>query len=160
MLNEQSNERVLFSGYAKLPVGITAAEMYKVIGVIVVVDMKSGLIVKADCTLATELARQYIAQCLIGYNLSNGHEELQNILERQYQGSAKKAVATAMRIIMTNTAALKTGKAPKAVINLSEDNKITKMYKKIPSTKMLKGFFHITGLVSASACSKMKAGEG
>ena len=99
MLNEQSNERVLFSGYAKLPVGITAAEMYKVIGVIVVVDMKSGLIVKADCTLATELARQYIAQCLIGYNLSNGHEELQNILERQYQGSAKKAVATAMRII-------------------------------------------------------------
>ncbi len=62
---------------------------------------------------------------------------------------------------MTNTAALKTGKAPKAVTNLSEDNKITKMYKKkIPSTKMLKGFFHITGLVSASACSKMKAGEG
>ena len=102
MLNEQSNERVLFSGYAKLPVGITAAEMYKVIGVIVVVDMKSGLIVKADCTLATELARQYIAQCLIGYNLSNGHEELQNILERQYQGSAKKAVATAMRIIYAN----------------------------------------------------------
>ena len=61
---------------------------------------------------------------------------------------------------MTNTAALKTGKAPKAVTNLSEDNKITKMYKKIPSTKRLKGFFHITGLVSASACSKMKAGEG
>ena len=27
MLNEQSNERVLFSGYAKLPVGITAAEL-------------------------------------------------------------------------------------------------------------------------------------
>ncbi len=61
---------------------------------------------------------------------------------------------------MTNTAALKTGKAPKAVTNLSEDNKITKMYKKIPSTFLLKGFFHITGLVSASACSKMKAGEG
>lgn len=61
---------------------------------------------------------------------------------------------------MTNTAVLKTGKAPKAVTNLSEDNKIAKMYKKIPSTKMLKGFFHITGLVSASACSKMKAGEG
>ena len=111
MLNEQSNERVLFSGYAKLPVGITAAEMYKVIGVIVVVDMKSGLIVKADCTLATELARQYIAQCLIGYNLSNGHEELQNILERQYQGSAKKAVATAMRIIYDKYRIFKNGES-------------------------------------------------
>ena len=75
-----------FRGMQKLPVGITAAEMYKVIGVIVVVDMKSGLIVKADCTLATELARQYIAQCLIGYNLSNGHEDAAEYLERQYQG--------------------------------------------------------------------------
>lgn len=64
--------------------------MYKVIGVIVVVDMKSGMIVEADCTLATELARKYISQCLVGYNLANGHEELQNILEHQYQGSAKK----------------------------------------------------------------------
>lgn len=88
MLDEQSNEKVLFSGYAKLPVGITAAEMYKVIGVIVVVDMKSGVIVKADCTLATELARQYIAQCLEGYNLSNGPDDLQLILDRQYQGSS------------------------------------------------------------------------
>ena len=77
MLNEQSNERVLFSGYAKLPVGITAAEMYKV----------------------------------IGYNLSNGHEELQNILERQYQGSAKKAVATAMRIIYDKYRSFKNGES-------------------------------------------------
>lgn len=99
MLDEQSNEKVLFSGYAKLPVGITAAEMYKVIGVIVVVDMQSGIIVKADCTLATELARQYIAQCLEGYNLANGPDDLQLILDRQYQGSAKKAVSTAVRII-------------------------------------------------------------
>lgn len=65
MLNEQSNERVLFSGYAKLPVGITAAEMYKVIGVIVVVDMKSGLIVKADCTLATELHGNILRSALL-----------------------------------------------------------------------------------------------
>ena len=34
MINDPNSEKVLFSGYAKLPVGITAAEMYKVIGVI------------------------------------------------------------------------------------------------------------------------------
>lgn len=111
MLDEQSNEKVLFSGYAKLPVGITAAEMYKVIGVIVVVDMKSGVIVKADCTLATELARQYIAQCLEGYNLSNGPDDLQLILDRQYQGSAKKAVATAVRIIYDKYRSFKNGES-------------------------------------------------
>lgn len=111
MLSEQSNEQVLFSGYAKLPIGITAAEMYKVIGVIVVVDMQSGLIVKADCTLATELARQYITKCLIGYNLSNGYEDLQNILDKQYQGSAKKAVATAVRIIYDKYRSFKNGES-------------------------------------------------
>ena len=57
---------VLFSGYAKLPVGITASEMYKVIGVILVVRVETGEIVEADCTLATTVARQYVASTLLG----------------------------------------------------------------------------------------------
>ena len=44
MLNEKQHETVLFSGYAKVPVGITAAEVYKVIGLVVVVDVETGII--------------------------------------------------------------------------------------------------------------------
>lgn len=94
-----SKDLVLFSGYAKLPTGITASEMYKVIGIIVVVNMKTGIIMEADCTLATTLARRHVSDLMLDYDLNDGPENLQNILENNYQGSAKKAVTTAVRII-------------------------------------------------------------
>lgn len=97
--NSNAKEMVLFSGYAKLPIGITAAELYKVIGLVVVVDIETGIIAEADCTLATELARKHISAAIVGYNLTDGAEKLQKIMDRHYQGSAKKAVATAIRII-------------------------------------------------------------
>ncbi len=90
---------VLFSGYAKLPTGITASEMYKLIGIIVVVNIDTGEIVEADCTLATELARRHVSTAIVGYNLNRGAEPLQVILDKVYQGSAKKAVTTVVRII-------------------------------------------------------------
>ncbi len=90
---------VLFSGYAKLPVGITASEMYKVIGVILVVRVETGEIVEADCTLATTVARQYVASTLLGSTIKNGPESVLRIIDKQYQGSAKKAIMTSLRII-------------------------------------------------------------
>lgn len=109
MSTEKQQELVFFSGYAKLPVGITAAEMYKVIGLVVVVDMETGVIAEADCTLATELARRYVSKLFVGYNLSEGPEGMQTILDHKYQGSAKKAVATAFRIIYDKYRSFKTG---------------------------------------------------
>lgn len=94
-----TQDLVLFSGYAKLPTGITASEIYKVIGVIVVIDMNTGIIVDADCTLATQVARAHISRVIIGYDFSNGPELLQRKVEDMYQGSAKKAITTAIRII-------------------------------------------------------------
>ena len=43
-------KEILFSGYAKLPTGITASEVYRVIGVIVLIDVEQEIIVDADCT--------------------------------------------------------------------------------------------------------------
>ncbi|QJW49090.1 DUF3870 domain-containing protein [bacterium BFN5] len=90
---------VLFSGYAKLPTGITASELYKIIGVIVLVDMKTGEIVEADCTLATQLARKHVSSALVGHTLTNGPDHLSDLIDRIYQGNAKKAIITALRII-------------------------------------------------------------
>lgn len=109
MSTEKQSEKVFFSGYAKLPVGITAAEVYKVIGLVVVVDIETGIISEADCTLATKLARNYISQLMLGYNLSDGPEGFQSILEHKYQGSAKKAIATAFRIIYDKYRSFKAG---------------------------------------------------
>ncbi len=90
---------VLFSGYAKLPVGITASEMYKVIGVILVIRVETGEIVQADCTLATSVAREYVSCILLGHSMRNGPDSVLRIIDKRYQGSAKKAIMTSLRII-------------------------------------------------------------
>lgn len=98
-LTSQDDGLILFSGYAKLPLGITASELYKVIGVIVVIRMETGEIIEADCTLATNTARAFVSRTLVGQSLKNGPDQLLRIIDRLYQGSAKKAIMTSLRII-------------------------------------------------------------
>ena len=90
---------VLFSGYAKLPAGITASELYKTVAITVLVNVEIGLIIEADCTLATHLASKHISHAINGYNLNDGPEPLCQMIDRIYQGNAKKAITTAIRII-------------------------------------------------------------
>ena len=90
---------VLFSGYAKLPTGITASEMYRVIGIIVLIDMEEEKIIDADCTLATGLARRTVIGLLNGQSIKDGVGDIATKVDEVYQGSAKKAVITALRII-------------------------------------------------------------
>lgn len=96
---ERQGKRVLFSGYAKVPTGITASELYKVIGVVAVIDADSGEIVEADCTMATSLARRFVADALTGQSIQYGPEKAIAIIDQVYHGSAKKAIITALRII-------------------------------------------------------------
>lgn len=110
---QKSNEKlVLFSGYAKLPTGITASEMYKVIGIVVLIDVETGEIVEADCTLATSLARKHVSAALIGHSIKNGPDKVLRYIDVIYQGSAKKAVITAMRIIYDKYRSFKEGTIP------------------------------------------------
>lgn len=90
---------VLFSGYAKLPSGITASEFSKIIGICVLINVDTGVIVEADCTLATNLARNHVAGIITGYNFNDGPDALIRRVERLYQGNAKKAIITAIRIV-------------------------------------------------------------
>lgn len=92
-------DTVFFSGYAKLPAGITASEMYSVVGVIIVVDMHTAKIVEADCTLATQVGRDFVKKLLVGHAMSNCLNPLLREIDCRYQGSAKKAIVTALKII-------------------------------------------------------------
>lgn len=108
-MNKTNNNKVLFSGYAKLPTGITASEMYKVIGLVVVVNIDTGEILEADCTLATHVASKHVAMAIVGGSLQNGPEPLVNIIDQIYQGSAKKAIITSIRIICDKYRSYKDG---------------------------------------------------
>ena len=69
------------------------------IGVVVEIDMHTGRILQAECTLATKLASDFIAKMLVGYNMNDGLDELNAMIEKHYQASAKKAVLTAVRML-------------------------------------------------------------
>ncbi|HWR40385.1 MAG TPA: DUF3870 domain-containing protein [Patescibacteria group bacterium] len=114
-MGKQPGRRVLFSGYAKLPTGITASEMYKVIGLVVVVDEESGEILEADCTLATEVARRHVSGLIEGHSLNQSPEKLVRMVDLAYQGSAKKAIITAVRIIYDKYRSYKEGVVPSVV---------------------------------------------
>lgn len=90
---------VLFSGYARLPLGTASSEMYKVMALVVLVDMRTGVIVDADCTLSVPISERFVARALVGGNLRDEVEELISRIGQTYQGNAKKAIITALRIV-------------------------------------------------------------
>ncbi len=107
-----TERRVLFSGYAKLPTGITATELYRVIGLVILVDIVAEEIIEADCTLATQVARKHVSNTLAGQSLKNGPEPLVRLIDHVYQGSAKKAIITALRIACDKYRSFKEGALP------------------------------------------------
>lgn len=89
-------EKILITGYAKLPQGITATELYSIVGVSLLVERNSGIILDVDCTLVTQVARSFVKDIVIGKNL-NDLEPIEYLFEKNYLGSAKKALISAIR---------------------------------------------------------------
>ena len=92
---------VLLSGYAKLPTNITAEMVYEMLAVAVLFDRRSGIILEAEASMVTNIARKFIAELLVGYNLNDGPDELMEDFETYYHGNAKRALETAMRMIFS-----------------------------------------------------------
>lgn len=87
---------IFLTGYAKLPKGITATELYRVIAVGLIVDRKTGIILDADCSLVTRVAKEFFRELVVGKNL-NDYQELQAVFKEKYFGSAKKALISALK---------------------------------------------------------------
>jgi hypothetical protein len=87
---------VFVTGYAKLPQGITASELYTVICVGILVDKETGIILDAECSLVTSLAKRVFKELVVNKNL-NDIESIEAGFVKHYYGSAKKALISAMR---------------------------------------------------------------
>lgn len=87
---------ILITGYAKLPQGITAKELYSVIVIVLVVEKHTGRIIEADCSLATDLTKKFVKELLAGCSL-NDPEAVESRLKECYFGSARKAIISAVR---------------------------------------------------------------
>lgn len=87
---------IFISGYAKLPAGTTAAEMYKVVAVGLLIDKHTGRIIDADCSLITRVAKEFVSKHLVGKNLLK-LDEIEAVIQNHYFGSVKKALISSMR---------------------------------------------------------------
>ncbi len=84
-------DNIFITGYAKLPKGITASQLYGgevVIGVIV--NRYSGEIQDIECSFVTDTAKKYAKELLIRKNL-NDIEGIVSDIEDNYFGMAKKS---------------------------------------------------------------------
>ena len=98
---------VLFSGYARIPSNTTAQKFYEEMALVVTVDMNTGVIREAECTVVTELAKTFVRDLIVGYNMNNSIEPLTELVERHYQGHLRRALISSLRIIGTQYAEFK-----------------------------------------------------
>lgn len=93
---EMKTFEIFISGYAKLPSGTTAEELYKVVAVGIIADKYTGTIIDADCSLVTSVAREHVKKLLVGKDL-NDFPALEKSISEAYFGSAKKALITSVK---------------------------------------------------------------
>ncbi|ABW17996.1 DUF3870 domain-containing protein [Alkaliphilus oremlandii] len=87
---------IFISGYAKLPMGTTAEELYKVIAVGILVDKNTGEILDADCTLVTSVAKNLVNKLLVGKNILR-FEEIEKAINERYFGTVKKSLISSIK---------------------------------------------------------------
>ncbi|MDD9150805.1 MULTISPECIES: DUF3870 domain-containing protein [unclassified Sporolactobacillus] len=87
----------LIAGHARLPQGMAARNVYDSLTVTLELDRKHGVIIDADCTLATEHAGRFLQQLLRGYCLKDGIDGLLDQVQILYRGKACQAVQAALK---------------------------------------------------------------
>lgn len=88
---------VFIAGHARLPSGMAAKSIYETLTITAEIDKKYGVIVSADCTLATEHGRDYIQRLLKGYSLQEGIELPVREVKQNYLGKAGNALISALK---------------------------------------------------------------
>ncbi|MDF2568667.1 MAG: hypothetical protein K0R55_271 [Sporomusa sp.] len=104
-------ETAIFSGHAQLPTGTASSEVYKVMALVVVVDLEKGTILEAECTLSTSLSSRFVRQLLVGKSLQSDLSEIVDLVNTRYQGTAKKTIIHALGIISDKYLAIVSGRS-------------------------------------------------
>lgn len=92
---------MFIAGHGKLPAGSAAKAVYEMLAVTVEVDKKFGVILDADCTLATDLGRQMVRQLLRGYSLREDMDLIRKSVTDSYFGKVKSALLAALNDLET-----------------------------------------------------------
>nr|WP_312578255.1 DUF3870 domain-containing protein [Sedimentibacter sp.] len=94
-----SEETVYFISYVRLPENIPASLFNGYVGVGLVINYKTGIIEDNSCTLVTAVAKKFLNDLIIGYNIyeNDGIEPLIGVIKTRFNGASQKCVAAILR---------------------------------------------------------------
>jgi len=87
---------VFIAGHARLPSGMAAKSIYETLTITAEIDKKYGVIVAANCTLATEHGRHFVHHLLRGHSLQDGIDQPAETMKEHYLGKAGNALVSAL----------------------------------------------------------------
>jgi gamma-glutamyl phosphate reductase len=88
---------VLVTAYAKAPQGSAMYEVYKHAGIVLEIDPSNHHIINAEFTFITNLAQDFFKRLIIGYDLTNGVEELVHHIETHYFAPSTGSVIVSLK---------------------------------------------------------------
>jgi len=92
-----TTKTIFVAGYARLPQGMAAKHMFESMTITAEIEPKYGVILAADCTLITDLGKNFIRELLRGYSLNDGIEPLIQQVQASYKGKATSALIAALK---------------------------------------------------------------
>lgn len=91
-------DTILVTGYAPAPKGSAMYEAYKTAGVVLEINPATNILVNAEFIFVTELAKDYVARLVCGYDLSQGIEPLIDRIQLHYFTPSTESVVMALRV--------------------------------------------------------------
>jgi hypothetical protein len=95
-------EKILISGQAKYPQGSTATSVYEKLAIAVIVDTNTWTPCEIDSTLITKAAKDFIAEKVRQYPLTEPPNRIIADLECCFYAGSKKTVIAAVKNLYNN----------------------------------------------------------
>jgi hypothetical protein len=94
---ESRVKKAFLAGHAKLPQGMAAKSVYEDLALTVEIEPVHHVVLRAACTLVTDLGRDYISEMMVGRCMRDGIEPILADLRKYYFGAAQNALAAALK---------------------------------------------------------------
>src|SRR5690625_3041366 len=88
---------VFIAGYARLPSGMAAKNMYETLTSTAEIEKKYGVIVSTSSTVATDHGREFVQYLLKGHSLQDGIDQLLEEIKLRSLGQAGHALQPALK---------------------------------------------------------------
>ncbi|MEH7307093.1 DUF3870 domain-containing protein [Neobacillus drentensis] len=97
MGNHKELNTVLVTAYSKAPQGSAMYEAYKHTGIILEIDPATNEIINVEFTFLADLTKDFFRRMMVGYDLSNGIDELIQRVEKHYFAPSTNSVIVALK---------------------------------------------------------------